>query len=134
LTAPSLGVFAPLGIAGFDTGITKKAMKKPTKGTPESGLMQKKIGRRIVGSLMRQPGPREPAWRSPAMQTESAEVIERRIIELRTEHRDLDLAIESLTAHAVHDELQLKRLKKRKLMLKDQVNFLESQLTPDIPA
>ncbi|MBL8519368.1 MAG: DUF465 domain-containing protein [Betaproteobacteria bacterium] len=68
------------------------------------------------------------------MQTETAEVIERRIIELRTEHRDLDIAIETLTAHPIHDELQLKRLKKRKLLLKDQVSFLESQLTPDIPA
>ncbi len=68
------------------------------------------------------------------MQMESVETIQRRIIELRTEHRDLDLAIESLTSHPSHDELQLKRLKKRKLMLKDQVNYLESQLTPDIPA
>jgi hypothetical protein len=68
------------------------------------------------------------------MHTESAEIIERRIIELRLEHRDLDLAIDSLTANPLHDELQLKRLKKRKLMLKDQVSYLEGQLTPDIPA
>jgi hypothetical protein len=68
------------------------------------------------------------------MQTETSETIERRIVELRTEHRDLDLAIDSLTSNPLHDELQLKRLKKRKLLLKDQVAFLEHQLTPDIPA
>ena len=71
------------------------------------------------------------------MTTESAETIvaiERRIVELRMEHRDLDLAINALTASPVHDELQLKRLKKRKLLLKDQISFLENQLTPDISA
>lgn len=68
------------------------------------------------------------------MHTETAENIQRRIVELRTEHRDLDLAIDALTANPLHDELQLKRLKKRKLLLKDQVTFLEHQLTPDIPA
>lgn len=60
--------------------------------------------------------------------------IERRIIELRLEHRDLDLAIDALVSNPVHDQLQLKRLKKRKLLLKDQISFLEGQLTPDIPA
>lgn len=64
----------------------------------------------------------------------TAAAIERRIIELKQEHRDLDLAIDALVALPVHDELQLKRLKKRKLLLKDQVSFLEGQLSPDIPA
>ena len=65
---------------------------------------------------------------------ETIEAIERRIIELKQEHRDLDLAIGVLVATPIHDELQLKRLKKRKLLLKDQISFLEAQLTPDIPA
>lgn len=65
---------------------------------------------------------------------ETTEAIENRIIELKQEHRDLDLAIGTLVAAPVHDELQLKRLKKRKLLLKDQISFLEAQLTPDIPA
>ncbi|HEX4857537.1 MAG TPA: DUF465 domain-containing protein, partial [Usitatibacteraceae bacterium] len=69
-----------------------------------------------------------------AMHTESAETIQRRIVELRQEHRDLDLAIDALITTPTYDELQLVRLKKRKLMLKDQVAFLEGQLTPDIPA
>jgi len=66
--------------------------------------------------------------------TETIAAIEHRIIELKQEHRDLDLAIGALVATPVHDELQLKRLKKRKLLLKDQVSFLEAQLTPDVPA
>ena len=66
--------------------------------------------------------------------TETIEAIERRIIELTQEHRDLDLAIGALIIVPTHDELQLKRLKKRKLVLKDQISYFEAQLTPDIPA
>jgi hypothetical protein len=65
---------------------------------------------------------------------ESAEEIKRRIGELNLEHRDLDRAIEALEHNPLHDELQLKRLKKRKLMLKDQIFMLQRQLVPDIPA
>lgn len=60
--------------------------------------------------------------------------IERRIIELKQEHGDLDIAIGAIVATPLHDELQLRRLKKRKLLLKDQISFLTLQLTPDIPA
>jgi hypothetical protein len=62
----------------------------------------------------------------PAMQA--------RLVELIEEHRDLDLAINALMATPVPDELQLRRMKKRKLLLKDQISFLESQLQPDVPA
>ena len=65
---------------------------------------------------------------------ESAEEVKRRIGELNLEHRDLDRAIEALELNPLHDELQLKRLKKRKLMLKDQIFMLQRQLVPDIPA
>lgn len=65
---------------------------------------------------------------------EETKEIERRIVELKLEHGDLGLAIDVLVKTPVHDELQLKRLKKRKLLLKDQISFLEAQLTPDIPA
>ena len=65
---------------------------------------------------------------------ESGEEFKRRISELNLEHRDLDRAIEALEQNPLHDELQLKRLKKRKLMLKDQIFMLQRQLVPDIPA
>jgi hypothetical protein len=57
--------------------------------------------------------------------------IQRRIIELEVEHRDLDAVIHLLLHEAGHDELQLRRLKKRKLQLKDHLTLLKMQLIPD---
>ncbi len=56
------------------------------------------------------------------------------LIELRTEHRDLDDAIERLAASIQADELAVKRLKKRKLRIKDMIAYLENQLIPDLDA
>ena len=56
------------------------------------------------------------------------------IAELREEHRDLDAAIARLSEDPSVDQLQLTRLKKRKLKLKDWIAHLESQLIPDIDA
>jgi hypothetical protein len=64
----------------------------------------------------------------------SPEHIQRRIIELEVEHRDLDAIINALTNDIGHDELQLRRLKKRKLQLKDHITLLKMQLIPDVPA
>lgn len=52
----------------------------------------------------------------------------------RREHQDLDAAIEALVGKGVADQLTLQRLKKRKLMLKDQIARIEDHLTPDIIA
>ena len=57
-----------------------------------------------------------------------------RLRQLRIEHRDLDDVIARLSLDFDVDELQLKRLKKRKLMLKDQIAKRESQLIPDLNA
>jgi hypothetical protein len=62
------------------------------------------------------------------------EDIQRRIIELEVEHRDLDAVIDLLSREVRHEELQLRRLKKRKLQLKDHIMLLRMQLIPDIPA
>ena len=56
------------------------------------------------------------------------------IAELREEHRDLDEAITRLATDPSVDQLHLRRMKKRKLKLKDWIAFLESQLIPDIDA
>lgn len=60
--------------------------------------------------------------------------IQQRIIELEVEHRDLDIVIDTLVKDINHDELQLRRLKKRKLQLKDHITLLKMQMMPDVPA
>jgi hypothetical protein len=57
-----------------------------------------------------------------------------RLVRLRMEHRDLDTAIEALRAMTAPDQLQLARLKKRKLRLRDEIAMIEDQLIPDIIA
>lgn len=62
------------------------------------------------------------------------EVLRQRIDQLHLEHRDLDDVISRLSQSPAQDQIQLQRLKKRKLYLKDQIAILERQLEPDIPA
>jgi hypothetical protein len=68
--------------------------------------------------------------------TDPAELsrISQRVAALRQEHRELDAAIARLQADIDADELSVKRLKKRKLLLKDSIARLESALIPDEPA
>ncbi|MEX0815661.1 MAG: YdcH family protein [Dongiaceae bacterium] len=65
---------------------------------------------------------------------QSQEELRREIEELRSEHRDLDDVIARLAERAPFDQLRLQRMKKRKLLLKDQIAQLESKLLPDIIA
>lgn len=60
--------------------------------------------------------------------------IHARLQELQTEHRDIDNVINHLAATATPDELLIRRLKKRKLLLKDRIAQLEQMLIPDVPA
>lgn len=60
--------------------------------------------------------------------------IRERIGQLRVEHRDLDDVIARLMGDPAHDELQMRRMKRRKLLLKDQIALLERQIDPDVPA
>lgn len=62
------------------------------------------------------------------------EELRKRLAHLRTEHRDLDAAIAALSGASSGDQLQIARLKKRKLKLKDQIALVEDYLTPDIIA
>ncbi len=70
----------------------------------------------------------------PMLSADDIEAIQTRLIELQTEHRDLDAVIARLSDTAGHDELQMRRLKKRKLHLKDSITLMEMRLIPDIPA
>lgn len=60
--------------------------------------------------------------------------IEARIAALEVEHHDLDDVIARLSEHPQQDQLQLRRFKKRKLLLKDSISRLKGMLVPDIPA
>ena len=65
---------------------------------------------------------------------EAIKAIEERIAALKVEHRDLDDVIHRMTEDPGQDQLLLKRLKKRKLLLKDMISRLESMLIPDLDA
>lgn len=62
------------------------------------------------------------------------EIIRKRLLDMRIEHRDLDDVIARLAENPYVDQVQMRRLKKRKLQLKDQIARLESMLIPDLNA
>ena len=68
------------------------------------------------------------------MTQEEESELRAQLARLRQEHRDLDAAIEALQSSPASDILQVQRLKKRKLFLRDRITHIEDQLTPDIIA
>ncbi|MGE0482748.1 MAG: YdcH family protein [Gammaproteobacteria bacterium] len=68
------------------------------------------------------------------MSADEIKSLQRRILELQGEHRDLDEVVDTLTRDLNADQLLIKRLKKRKLQLKDQIAVLKSKLIPDLDA
>ena len=71
---------------------------------------------------------------SDFMKSDDISEITQLLAELREEHRDLDLAIKRMAEDPWQDQLQIRRLKKRKLKLKDWIARLESKLIPDLDA
>lgn len=74
--------------------------------------------------------PEDPAQDSEPTPAELGELLQN----LRTEHRRIDIEIKALIETGVSDMLKVRRMKKIKLSLKDQITFIENQLTPDIIA
>jgi len=68
------------------------------------------------------------------MTSEQERELRAQLARLQQEHRDLDAAIEALQVSPGSDLLQVQRLKKRKLVLRDRMSFIDDQLTPDIIA
>ncbi|HKK06801.1 MAG: DUF465 domain-containing protein [Gammaproteobacteria bacterium] len=68
------------------------------------------------------------------MDEAEAAALRQRLEALRLEHRDLDDAIGNLQRNTYADQIQLTRMKKRKLLLKDMIGRIESQLIPDLKA
>ncbi len=71
---------------------------------------------------------------APELTDEEIAAIQKQLTELRLEHHDLDIIVERLIADGSVEELRIKRLKKRKLQLKDEIARLEDKLIPDILA
>lgn len=69
-----------------------------------------------------------------AMEDTQEDALRERLEQLRQHHRDLDAAIQSLESSGTGDQLQLRRLKKMKLTLKDEIQLVENRLIPDIIA
>lgn len=92
--------------------------------------------KRPLRALLRGPGlmpsPAKPEGNRTASMTEDE--LRKRLAALRVEHRDLDIAIEALVQSGGPDQVQVARLKKRKLRLRDQISHIEDHLTPDIIA
>jgi hypothetical protein len=72
--------------------------------------------------------------RDGAMEDHEIQALQHKLADLKSEHRDLDDVIARLIEAQPYDQLQVQRLKKRKLMLKDQITQIESKLLPDIIA
>jgi hypothetical protein len=70
----------------------------------------------------------------PQNENDDQAELKAKLAELRQEHRDLDEALTALAASGTRDQIQLTRLKKRKLQLKDQIARIEDDLLPDIIA
>lgn len=72
--------------------------------------------------------------REPGLSAEQEAELRRRLAALKLEHKDLDASVEALSAQPRPDMLQIARLKKRKLVLRDEIARLDDQLFPDIIA
>lgn len=68
------------------------------------------------------------------MDSDEIEALKQRLVNLRVEHRDLDSMIARMSEDVLVDQIQLRRLKKRKLAIKDIISRLESKLIPDLKA
>jgi hypothetical protein len=91
--------------------------------------------RRSVRLECRSPkGDNFPAFAAVAMTKEEERELREQLARLQQEHRDLDAAISALQHSPGSDLLQVQRLKKRKLYLRDRISYIEDELTPDIIA
>lgn len=99
----------------------------------QNGLIPDAIAERRQDSLPAL-GFRDSISMAEKLSAEERAALRAELERLRQEHRDLDSAIEALVHLSASDQLQIQRLKKRKLILRDKIGQLEDQLTPDIIA
>ena len=112
-----------LNVAGVCSGVTY-ALEASRRQSWYFGLTNLRVARGGAG---------QGGFGSAMTEQEESE-LRAQLARLRQEHRDLDAAIEALQIAPGADILQIQRLKKRKLVLRDRIGFIEDQLTPDIIA
>jgi hypothetical protein len=102
-----------------------------------SGVNQNEIIAKRLPAAAARPQPRRSRWYGATkaeMTPEEERELRQQLTRLQQEHRDLDAAIAALQDSPGADVIQVQRLKKRKLQLRDRITFIEDQLTPDIIA
>ena len=107
---------------------------KPLIGGDFSRALNALVENAIILTLLPVPYGRREAKPAVAMTKEEERELREQLLRLQQEHRDLDAAIAALTASPGSDLIQVQRLKKRKLILRDRIRAIEDQLTPDIIA
>ena len=102
------------------------------------GALERRTAKRDTFTGFRRPidaGGCEPSFESAVAMTKDEErELREQLARLQQEHRDLDVAISALQHSPGSDLLQVQRLKKRKLYLRDRISHIEDELTPDIIA
>jgi hypothetical protein len=122
------------GEAGHHSSLSAAVITKAINyGILSDAIQAVSNGRNVAPASPGRLADRSPTIKNP-LTTEEIQVLRQQLEELRLEHRDLDDVIHHLIHSAYPDQLQLKRLKKRKLKLKDTVEMIESRLIPDIDA
>src|SRR5262249_18514423 len=106
------------------------------RGTPRRGSVDQGLAHRLTSWLLTCPPVRAVVRQDldRAMQRPDERELREQLARLRAEHRELDTKIATEAASPVGDQLQIKRLKNRKLVLKDRTAAIEDQLFPDIIA
>jgi hypothetical protein len=103
-------------------------------GVPFSAALERLVENAIIDQLLPRRIGRSQAKPAVAMTDEDERALREQLARLLQEHRDLDAAIEALMTSPGSDLIQVQRLKKRKLVLRDKIRRIEDQLTPDIIA
>ena len=125
-------------VHGRGPGLGRRFRGRPRHGA-ERGVAAERLaagpsGKRYSAEAPREPGPPESTSVGRGMASEQDRELRALLARLKEEHRDLDAAIAALEKTGTGESLQVQRLKKKKLMLKDRITHIEDQLLPDIIA
>ena len=135
--SPGTGKYYYVALAALSIRSCQERIGQPFEKPPIGDAVQRRfpgvpgcVRRRTLAGLARPGG----GTAKTAMTQEEEGELRAELMRLQQEHRDLDAAIDALHQSPAPDLLRLQRLKKRKLLLRDRIAFIEDQITPDIIA